>query len=336
MTTPRSSLSRTVRFGLVCAAAWLAMVASLAPPAAAQSPTPPLTELVAAPGSAPQSVDLRWQTPLFEPDSAGGARVECTYDFRYSGAYITEQNFTAGLPVTGAIPDVVWVGLLDVQLDLNVSAENNSGYPVYTVTWDRPYLRAWLYVGADVPWQYGAVGKGLKDEAIKFTITKDSNPQWSIGTTVYTDNHGYAEWKPGDICDNAAGEWFTFEAEWNQHAVELRNGAVVQAVEGAEDTQRLILYDATDVVSPPYNMNEGGGELAWDQSSWITAFFPANATDEDVEISCSEPLAPPPPDGMPPGVPGAMVAFEITKSNGPQLLLPVEIRVQYPPEKLLE
>ncbi|MBM3318162.1 MAG: VCBS repeat-containing protein, partial [Candidatus Eisenbacteria bacterium] len=85
-----------------------------------------------------------------------------------------------------------------------------------------------------------------------------------------------------------------------------------------------------------YNMNEGGGELAWDQSCWITAFFPANATDEDVEISCSEPLAPPPPDGMPPGVPGAMVAFEITKSTGPQLLLPVEIRVQYPPEKLLE
>ncbi len=347
MTTPRSFFPRFAarRMLAACPRAVLVGVPLVALAGAflvdaesvgAQAAIPPLTELIATEGTAPGSVDLRWQTPLFEPDSVGGSRVECAYDFRYSGSCLTEQNFAAGLPVMGGIPDVAWVGLLDVHVDLNVSAENDAGHPVYTVTWDRPYLRAWLYVGAEVPWRQGAVGKGLKDEAIKFTITKDSNPQWSIGTTVYTDRYGYAEWKPGDICDNTAGEWFTFKAKWDQHAVELRNGAVVQAAEGAEDTYRMILYDDTDVVVPPNNMDEGGGELAWDQSSWITAFFPANSTDEDTEIACSEPLSLPPPDGMPPGVPGAMVAFEITKSNGPQLMQPVEIRVQYPPEKLLE
>lgn len=306
------------------------------PPAAAQSPIPPLTELVAAPGGAPGSVELRWQTPLFEPDSAGGARVECSYDFRYGSAYITEQGF-ASCPALSVDPSaVVWVGLLDVHLDLNVMAVSSNTWPAYTVSWDHALLRAWLYVGSNSPVLYSAVGKGLRDEAIKFTITKDANPQWSISRTVYTDDYGYAEWQTDDICDNPSGEWFTFKAKWDQHAVELRNGMVVQAAEGAEDSYRMLLYDDTDVVSVPNNMDEGGGELAWDEDSWVTAFFPAHAVEEDCEIAYSEPMSIPPPQGMLPGVPGAMVAFEISKSTGPELLLPVQIQVQYPPEKLME
>ncbi len=334
MSTPESWFSRSVRREvLLITTIELLLGAGLC---AAQAAIPPLTDLFATPGEAPQSIELRWQTPLFEP---GGAirELDCEYDFRYGAAYLTAQNFESSPALNASLPDVVWAGLLDVGLDFSVQAANNNTFPIYTVYWDQAYLRAWLYVGRDSPFIYGSVGAGLPNEAIKFTITKDSNPSWSMTNTVYTDRNGYAEWQTGDICDNAAGEWFTFKAKWDQHAVNLRNGMVVQSTQSAEETVRMILYDDTDVILPPNTTGPGGGELASTiQDYQIFAYFPAHATEEDCTIAFAEPLAIPPPAGMLPGVPGAMLAFEIAKSTGPQLLRPVEVRVQYPASRLMQ
>jgi hypothetical protein len=309
----------------------------LAAPCAAQSAIPPLTELVATPGAAPQSVDLRWQTPLFEPDSVAGREVDCEYDFRYGSTYLTARNFASSPPIAGSLPNVAWAGFLDIELDFNASVANNGTFPIYTVYWDQPYLRAWLSVGHESSFLYSTIGAGLPNEAITFTIKKDSNPQWSMTNTVYTDRYGYAEWQPGDICSNASGEWFTFKAKWDQHAVYLSNGMVIQSTDVAEETQRMILYDATNVVGPPSNMGTGGGTTtSWDQDCLIYAYLPANAVGEDCTIAFEEPPSVPPPEGMLPGVPGAMLAFEVTKSTGPELLLPAQIEVQYPASRLME
>jgi hypothetical protein len=320
--------------GLLLGAA-LATLTVLAAPCAAQSAIPPLTELVATPGE-PQSVELRWLTPLFEPGGAARDR-DCDYEFRYGSTYLTAQNFATSPLLNGSLPSAVWAGLLDIQLDFNVSVSNNGTFPIYTVYWDHAYLRAWLYAGHDSPFIYSSVGAGLPNEKITFTIKKDNDPQWSQTNTVYTDRHGYAEWQTGDICNNVNGEWFTFKAKWDQHAVNLRNGMVVQSTQSAEETQRMILYDDTDVVGAPNNMGSGGGTTtSWCQDSWIYTYIPANGVGEDCTIACEAPPSVPPPVGMLPGVPGAMLAFQINKSTGPELLLPAEVRVQYPASRLME
>jgi len=297
---------------------------------------PPLTELAAAPGQAPQSVELRWLTPLFEPGGFDGREVTCQYEFRYGSGYLTAGNFSFNPLLEGSLPDVIWDGALDVALDLNVMAGNNNTFPIYTVYWDQAYLRAWLYVSRDSPFIYGSAGAGLPNETITFTITKDNDPNWRLTRSVQTDRYGYAEWQTDDICNAANGEWFTFTARWNQHAVNLRNGMVVQASQGAEDSEHMMLYDDTDVINPPHNMSSGGAELAWSlEDYWILAWFAAHATEEDCEVAASVPLVVPPPEGMLPGVPGAMLAFTIEKNTGPELARPIEIRVTYPPSRLL-
>ena len=127
-------------------------------PCAAQSAIPPLTDLIATPGDA-QSVELRWQTPLFEPGGAVRDR-DCEYDFRYGSAYLTAQNFASSPSIGGSMPAVVWAGFFDIDLDFSVSVANNGTFPIYTVYWDQPDLRAWLYVGHDSPFIYGSAGMG--------------------------------------------------------------------------------------------------------------------------------------------------------------------------------
>ncbi|MFC1573266.1 FG-GAP repeat domain-containing protein, partial [Candidatus Eisenbacteria bacterium] len=296
---------------------------------------PPIQGLSATAGPEPGAVTLQWNTPLFEFTDGDERMRAGDYEFCSSSEYVTPQSFDVAIDLNGSMPPVSPESGIAVTLDLIVQNENDGSSPAYTVSWDSAYLQVWLRVGITMP-NYASVGYPLSGETIDISITKETDPSWEVTHTLYTNDAGFADWTTGDICSNDDGEYYTFVASWTGHKIDLAGGLIIPS-QSASDTEELWMIDEQGMVAPPTDWTPAGVTQNIELNDLVFTFHvPAGAVGEDTDIALSEPLAPPPPDGMEAEVPGAMVVFELEKTGNPELALPVKIRVDYPPERLLE
>jgi hypothetical protein len=304
---------------------------------------PAIADLSASPGPGASEVMLTWSTPLIE-SPASDQSMACSYEFRYSDAYIDDSTWDTASVVVGDIPPVGIYIPSGIQLDLDAQYVEDRG----KIWMDQIHMRAWVTV-----WIHGVgnfpTGYPVCDAYVYFQV-KDEN-----GYIVYNDvvqtgswdslDAGQAESVTGDLCEEPLCDWpegqpypiFHCKAWLPRSTLELGNGMCITPSQDVEDTENIPVC-------------EGFGEVPsagdW---SWAGGVYDDNLADvnytfhvqpgalpgyNDVEVVLSSPVSVPSPYGMNRGVPGPMVAFELQKMDDPNLDKPIVISVDYPAEKL--
>jgi hypothetical protein len=293
---------------------------------------PPLN--IDATAIAPDELELRWQTPMFNAPLPE-RDAELTYDFRVSPTFIHEGNWETAEPVSGFFPPVGVNGSWAIQLDVDAQDELASS----AMQHDKIYLRAWLsaqvQVGNLIPYGYP-----IPNETITFEV-RDENGGLVISSSGTTDASGMASFHTGDINDSddcSQGGWplYDFKAKWNGHAVTLRNGVVVSSG-NKSDTEQMMVCNGSTILGAG-NWSNFGGTYDYNVSGLnVEVALPAGALQmPESSVQVYEPAVIPPPNGLPPAVPGPLAVFTVEKQDGPWLERPAVITIDYAPDLLLE
>jgi hypothetical protein len=293
---------------------------------------PALTELNATTGPGPGDVKLAWHTPLFDdPDPAPG--FDSQYEYRASDVYIDNTTWDSAFPFGGGIPPVGCQLDVVFQLDLGVNAE----VVPQVIYWDKYYMHAYLSVWhfwtdlAVVPLHAWVPG-----QRIDFYVYDDhSNEVFS--DHAWTGLYGHASVYTGDITDDPNWRLFTFVAQWQGYSVWQSHGLVI-AGQSAQDSEQRYVAERVSGAPPAGSWSNAGGVYSgWLDGVQYEFYVPANAIAyPELPVMLYTPSQVPPPVGMNPGVPGAMVAFVLEKPDGPFLEKPINISMEYPPDRLLQ
>ncbi|MBN2447918.1 MAG: hypothetical protein JXO22_14395, partial [Phycisphaerae bacterium] len=105
-----------------------------------------------------------------------------------------------------------------------------------------------------------------------------------------------------------------------------------------EATTTLQVCSGEGELVPEDGWSEHGGIHHYFGTGYMCEVFvpPAAIALPEVLVVFYEPSYVPPPIGMNPGVPGAMLAFTLEKQDGPYLNCPVTITTEYTPDRLLQ
>jgi hypothetical protein len=276
-------------------------------------------------------IALAWDTPLFELSGDNAC-----YDVRWSTAEINMSNWGQALAFDVDWPDVEFNGSFTIDLSVSAQSETDGLEMSYDHVYMRAWLVAWIEAGNLIP--YGHV---IRNETIEFTVEDADGNVVATGSDT-TDANGMAEFHTGDInddhdCDDPNWPLYRFKGHWDGHSIELSNGLVITSGD-QDDHEDMMTCNGSGWIPPAGMWGSWGGTYNYAGAGLnYEVFVPAMAvTGGDVPVTYAPELQPPPPLGLPPGVPGVMFAFHLEKQNGPYLNRPVVITAEYPPEMLLE
>ena len=292
---------------------------------------PPLTDLTATSGAAPGEIEMDWNTPFFADPGAGEIGT-AHFVFRASLTPIDNLSWGSALPLAGDIPVAV-AQLSQVTLDLWVNAYYHAQTGL--IYWDFAELRAWLSIQVNQPFYCLPSCMGIRNETINFAAKYNGNTVWTGSAT--TDQTGMAYILTSDlVVGTPYSRYMEFTAYWAGGAVAVGHGMILWQSQSLSDNFWMWMYNGSAVPPPPQFWSHGGGVYTGQLNDVAFTFtVPAGAVETDTPYALYLPSSVPPPVGMNPCVPGALIPFQL-EVNGPPLLQPVSIGVQYPEYKLLE